>query len=696
MSTAAAIFPLRPRDETPVPLDVLVPCVTCRRKLNSAQEAALRNLFLEMQPLFGNAKRAAILSNLAVTRDLKPILGDHGIGTPRAYILGHFESGSVQCTVCTRVAQVVLCCPDTTLSKYIRKLEEDRTWAGEDKRRGHSNTHSQKIEDVVLAVMSEYLLQESYGSPGRRQRVNKASNEKQQIRVLYREFVKKEAIAVMLTMLSDQLESNKELNRLACDGAADSTGAMAEGGARPMKLVEEWNATEETKYRLFYKVWALHFTEVVTKANQSDACNVCCDFRKKPYFDKLPDYRTHRALANHAIEKDNQYKAHAFLHPQTHVHLTFDYSEDFRTLINGTIQPNRTHYMAPPIVELFGIRSGATGQTVLNWINEGDGVGTKDADAVTSMLDHYITHNVPETVRTLYLAADNCFGQNKNRYMVGYAASLVARKRFDEVRMLFRVVGHTKSCIDAAFGVAKIKLRAGERFAPKDGMTQLQAIDAGETVHWARTKDWLEHLLANVEGISQAREILFTRESVSEGNCLIRTDTVPEEQSVNLEDTDEDVEVTETWKTVAFLKRYVNIEVLNRRLDSVDAHSPCGMNDTRAAATLEAVATLASEHPSKSEWTRRVQKAKRDHAAKQRRTVAALELRPRMQTRGKTARYQRHGWGDTAASAEDIRRAAGNGNMESSEDDGDAEEDHSDWLPIQRRNGTSRGHNRAK
>ncbi len=51
----------------------------------------------------------------------------------------------------------------------------------------------------------------------------------------------------------------------------------------------------------------------------------------------------------------------------------------------------------------------------------------------------------------LYIQADNCFRENKNRYLFAFVESMVAWKLFDEVEVAFLPKGHTHEDIDQSF-----------------------------------------------------------------------------------------------------------------------------------------------------------------------------------------------------------------------------------------------------
>ena len=82
----------------------------------------------------------------------------------------------------------------------------------------------------------------------------------------------------------------------------------------------------------------------------------------------------------------------------------------------------------------------------------------KGANAVISMLHHFFHHHgLGET--TAHLHADNCSGQNKNRYMMGYLMWRVLTGLHKEITISFLPVGHTKFAPDWCFGLFKQRYR---------------------------------------------------------------------------------------------------------------------------------------------------------------------------------------------------------------------------------------------
>ena len=90
-------------------------------------------------------------------------------------------------------------------------------------------------------------------------------------------------------------------------------------------------------------------------------------------------------------------------------------------------------------------------------IDEAFNVG-KGANAIISMLHHFFDHHgFGET--KVHLHADNCSGQNKNRYMMQYLMWRVLTGLHEEVTISFLPVSHTKFAPDWCFGLAKQSFR---------------------------------------------------------------------------------------------------------------------------------------------------------------------------------------------------------------------------------------------
>ena len=90
-------------------------------------------------------------------------------------------------------------------------------------------------------------------------------------------------------------------------------------------------------------------------------------------------------------------------------------------------------------------------------IDEAMNIG-KGANCTISLLHHFLGHhNLGEL--NLVLHADNCSGQNKNRFVMQYLTWRVLTGLNERIEISFMLVGHTKFAPDWCFGLLKQKFR---------------------------------------------------------------------------------------------------------------------------------------------------------------------------------------------------------------------------------------------
>lgn len=75
----------------------------------------------------------------------------------------------------------------------------------------------------------------------------------------------------------------------------------------------------------------------------------------------------------------------------------------------------------------------------------------------------------------LYMQLDNCWRENKNRYVLGYLESLVRLGVFKEVHVSFLPIGHTHSDIDQCFSRTSQRLKHHDAVTMDDLVTELRA-----------------------------------------------------------------------------------------------------------------------------------------------------------------------------------------------------------------------------
>lgn len=136
---------------------------------------------------------------------------------------------------------------------------------------------------------------------------------------------------------------------------------------------------------------------------------------------------------------------------------------------------------------------------------------------------------------TLFIQADNCTRENKNRYFMSYFQMLVARGVFLEVQVSFLPIGHTHEDIDQAFSSVANRLNDNKAPTMSDLLHQLRQCyqpraKAAELLRVANLSGLFEKVkcVYNVHGFSEYRYFRFTRaQGVTRGfyqtSCDVKT-----------------------------------------------------------------------------------------------------------------------------------------------------------------------------
>ncbi|XP_065892160.1 uncharacterized protein [Dysidea avara] len=138
------------------------------------------------------------------------------------------------------------------------------------------------------------------------------------------------------------------------------------------------------------------------------------------------------------------------------MHYSFDMAQQVH-YPSDPFQPGPVYFLTPRKCAIFGVCCEAIPWQVTYLIDESFNVG-KGANSIISMIHHFFAnHGIGET--SVHLHADNCYGQNKNRYMMGYLMWRVLTGLHREIKISFLPVGHTKFTPDWCFGLAKQTFR---------------------------------------------------------------------------------------------------------------------------------------------------------------------------------------------------------------------------------------------
>ena len=158
--------------------------------------------------------------------------------------------------------------------------------------------------------------------------------------------------------------------------------------------------------------------------------------------------------------------------------LSIDYAENIK-LPHLLDQPATFYFKTLKKIDLFGIMDENIGTQLNFLIDEGFRI-KKGPNSVISMLDCYLRTFIKKG-SNLIPYCDNCGGQNKNQFLIGYLSYMVkVEKYLNRAEIYFMVVGHTKFGPDANFGTLKKRIRDEDVYCITDligekGIVQISA-----------------------------------------------------------------------------------------------------------------------------------------------------------------------------------------------------------------------------
>jgi hypothetical protein len=225
-------------------------------------------------------------------------------------------------------------------------------------------------------------------------------------------------------------------------------------------------------YSYFLRVWKSCVPYVQFQPSGTDYCNECARLLRDrpPGFEK--ELCAHREEANleRLFYKESLLEARKLYDAdESCLHVSFDFAQAVR-LPHEKLQPQKAYYTSGLKVDMFGIVCETIAEHCIYLINEAEHPGKycKGSMHVISFIDNFIASMSPK-VSTLLLHADNCVAQNKNKYVLSYFYMMVLLGRFQYVRLMFMLPGHTKFSVDGIFGVVKKRyFRENSVFTPAE------------------------------------------------------------------------------------------------------------------------------------------------------------------------------------------------------------------------------------
>jgi len=181
-------------------------------------------------------------------------------------------------------------------------------------------------------------------------------------------------------------------------------------------------------------------------------------------------------------------------------HIVFDFAEKCM-LPSYKKEPGSLHFVSKLKFDLFGVSSSNLNRSFIFGLPEGHWPSGKTANQVLSMIELIIqehkTNPTTKNNRRIRFHADNCGGQNKNRFVLFYCIFLSISGMYDTVELCFMIPGHTKNICDCSFGHCKRCFRSRNVLCPADMMKVIEESSKSTTcisstrVTW---KNWKECL----------------------------------------------------------------------------------------------------------------------------------------------------------------------------------------------------------
>ncbi len=203
-------------------------------------------------------------------------------------------------------------------------------------------------------------------------------------------------------------------------------------------------------------------------------------------------------------------------------HICIDYGQSIG-VPNTADQLGGTYFLQMRNFILFGIYSGLENTQICYTYDERE--AGKGANEVISFLHNFLCTRAIQTPN-IRIHADNCVGQNKNKYVMWYLIWLAATGRVKHVEFKFMIKGHTQFIVDGNIGHIKRELRRSDVFCLQHWE---QVIDRSATNNKAKVVigndvyDWKKGLYSyfkNFNGVSKFQH--FAVDSNDPGQILLK------------------------------------------------------------------------------------------------------------------------------------------------------------------------------
>ncbi len=186
-------------------------------------------------------------------------------------------------------------------------------------------------------------------------------------------------------------------------------------------------------------------------------------------------------------------------------HISMDYGQSIPVphtadQLGGTFFLHMRHFL------LFGIFSVLENAQLCYTYDERE--AAKGANEVISCLHDFLANRLIKTPN-IRIHADNCSGQNKNKYVMWYLVWLVSTGRLKHAAIKFMIKGHTHFIVDSNIGHTKRELRRSDVFCLDhwvEVINRSAKTNKAKVVNGDDVFDWkkgLNHYFKAFDGISK-------------------------------------------------------------------------------------------------------------------------------------------------------------------------------------------------
>ncbi|XP_030834677.1 uncharacterized protein LOC115921382 [Strongylocentrotus purpuratus] len=270
----------------------------------------------------------------------------------------------------------------------------------------------------------------------------------------------------------------------------------------------------------FYQLWRDFFNHVrISKSGQFSKCQKCVVLRKK--MDEAKTKTRKEKIKKAMIEHNNRQMFERQLYYKKRTASKRNKTKYLSVILDGMDQnktniPNFTGDKAKGINDLDLLKTHVTGvllhgqQESLTFVDicEHKHDSNMTINVLLKTLAHVSKGHTKPLPPILFLQADNCWRENKNKYVMALLEMLVGKKIFHEVHLSYLLVGHTHEDIDQLFSQIGPKLKAKSA----ETIPQLLSLlPNGEVLYGLYDfKSWMTPHISNVTGHTKPHHFRFS------------------------------------------------------------------------------------------------------------------------------------------------------------------------------------------